>query len=316
MRKRGGHFLESIVVIKDVTKVIKGRTIIDNVSFEVNKGEVFGFLGPNGAGKTTTIRMIVGLIDITSGDILIGGKSIKTNFEDAVRHVGAIVENPEMYKFLSGYQNLIHYARMVKGITKEKINETVKLVGLSDRVHDKVKTYSLGMRQRLGLAQCLLHDPKVLILDEPTNGLDPAGIREIRDYIRLLAREKNMAVIVSSHILSEMEMMCDRIGIIQNGQLIDVQLVQEFVHSNNASFEFEVIPSDKALNLVKLNFPTILVSPSRNGITLELPKESVPALVKSFVDEDIKVFGIKEVSKTLEDRFLEVTAQKEGIDHD
>ncbi|WHX99428.1 ABC transporter ATP-binding protein [Neobacillus sp. DY30] len=308
--------MESIVVIKDVTKVIKGRTIIDNVSFEVNKGEVFGFLGPNGAGKTTTIRMIVGLIDITSGDILIGGKSIKTNFEDAVRHVGAIVENPEMYKFLSGYQNLIHYARMVKGITKEKINETVKLVGLSDRVHDKVKTYSLGMRQRLGLAQCLLHDPKVLILDEPTNGLDPAGIREIRDYIRLLAREKNMAVIVSSHILSEMEMMCDRIGIIQNGQLIDVQLVQEFVHSNNASFEFEVIPSDKALNLVKLNFPTILVSPSRNGITLELPKESVPALVKSFVDEDIKVFGIKEVSKTLEDRFLEVTAQKEGIDHD
>jgi ABC-2 type transport system ATP-binding protein len=310
--ERGGSFLESIVVIKDVTKVIKGRTIIDNISFEVNKGEVFGFLGPNGAGKTTTIRMIVGLIDITSGDILIGGKSIKTNFEDAVRHVGAIVENPEMYKFLSGYQNLIHYARMVKGITKEKIDETVKLVGLSDRIHDKVKTYSLGMRQRLGLAQCLLHDPKVLILDEPTNGLDPAGMREIRDYIRLLAREKNMAVIVSSHILSEMEMMCDRIGIIQNGQLIDVQLVQEFVHGNNASFEFEVIPSEKALTLVKSNFTTIPVTSSRNGITLELPKENVPAMVKLFVEEDIQVFGIKEVSKTLEDRFLEVTADKEA----
>jgi ABC-2 type transport system ATP-binding protein len=310
--ERGGSFLESIVVIKDVTKVIKGRTIIDNISFEVNKGEVFGFLGPNGAGKTTTIRMIVGLIDITSGDILIGGKSIKTNFEDAVRHVGAIVENPEMYKFLSGYQNLIHYARMVKGITKEKIDETVKLVGLSDRIHDKVKTYSLGMRQRLGLAQCLLHDPQVLILDEPTNGLDPAGMREIRDYIRLLAREKNMAVIVSSHILSEMEMMCDRIGIIQNGQLIDVQLVQEFVHGNNASFEFEVIPSEKALTLVKSNFTTIPVTSSRNGITLELPKENVPAMVKLFVEEDIQVFGIKEVSKTLEDRFLEVTADKEA----
>jgi ABC-2 type transport system ATP-binding protein len=312
LMERGGIFLESIVVIKDVTKVIKGRTIIDNISFEVNKGEVFGFLGPNGAGKTTTIRMIVGLIDITSGDIMIGGKSIKTNFEDAVRHVGAIVENPEMYKFLSGYQNLIHYARMVKGVTKEKIDETVKLVGLSDRIHDKVKTYSLGMRQRLGLAQCLLHDPSVLILDEPTNGLDPAGIREIRDYIRLLAREKNMAVIVSSHILSEMEMMCDRIGIIQNGQLIDVQLVQEFVHSSSASFEFEVIPSEKAVTLVKSNFPDIPVTSSRNGITLELTKEVVPELVKMFVEEDIQVFGIKEVSKTLEDRFLEVTADKGG----
>jgi ABC-2 type transport system ATP-binding protein len=314
--ERGGFYLESIVAIKDVTKVIKGRTIIDNISFEVNKGEVFGFLGPNGAGKTTTIRMIVGLIDITSGDIMIGGKSIKKNFEDAVRHVGAIVENPEMYKFLSGYQNLIHYARMVKGVTKEKIDETVKLVGLSDRIHDKVKTYSLGMRQRLGLAQCLLHDPSVLILDEPTNGLDPAGIREIRDYIRLLAREKNMAVIVSSHILSEMEMMCDRIGIIQNGQLIDVQLVQEFVHSSSASFEFEVIPSEKAVALVKANFPDIPVTSSRNGITLELTKEVVPALVKMFVEEDIQVFGIKEVSKTLEDRFLEVTADKGVIDHD
>ncbi|MEH7273629.1 ABC transporter ATP-binding protein [Neobacillus vireti] len=308
--------MESIVVIKDLTKVIKGRTIIDNISFNVNKGEVFGFLGPNGAGKTTTIRMIVGLMSITSGDITIGGASIKTKFEDAVRHVGAIVENPEMYKFLSGYQNLVHYARMVKGISKEKIDETVKLVGLSDRIHDKVKTYSLGMRQRLGLAQCLLHDPKVLILDEPTNGLDPAGIREIRDYIRLLAREKGMAVIVSSHILSEMEMMCDRIGIIQNGRLIDVQMVQEFVHSNTASFEFETIPSEKALDLVKAKFPNVPAASSRNGITLELPKKEVPEMVKLFVEEDIQVFGIKEVSKTLEDRFLEVTSDKGAPDHD
>ena len=316
LRERGGDFLESIVVIKDVTKVIKGRTIIDNISFEVNKGEVFGFLGPNGAGKTTTIRMIVGLMGITSGDITIGGSSIKTKFEDAVQHVGAIVENPEMYKFLSGYQNLVHYARMVKGISKEKINETVKLVGLSDRIHDKVKTYSLGMRQRLGLAQCLLHDPKVLILDEPTNGLDPAGIREIRDYIRLLAREKGMAVIVSSHILSEMEMMCDRIGIIQEGRLIDVQLVQEFVHGNTASFEFEIIPSEKAMTLLKTNYPTIAATNSRNGITVELPKKEVPAIVKMFVEEDIQLFGIREVTKTLEDRFLEVTSDKGALKHD
>jgi ABC-2 type transport system ATP-binding protein len=305
--------LETIVELKDVTKVIKGRTIIDNISFKVNKGEVFGFLGPNGAGKTTTIRMIVGLMGITSGDIIIGQSSIKTDFENAVGHVGAIVENPEMYKFLTGYQNLVHYARMAKGITKEKIAETVELVGLTDRINDKVKTYSLGMRQRLGLAQCLLHDPKVLILDEPTNGLDPAGIREIRDYIRLLAREKSMAVIVSSHLLSEMEMMCDRIGIIQNGQLIDVQLVKEFVHGTETTYELEVVPSDKALLIVQNHYSSIRANRSRNGISVKLSKEEIPNLVKAFVAEDIQVYGIKEVAKTLEDRFLEVTAEKEAV---
>lgn len=307
--------MESIVELKNVTKVIKGRTIIDDISFQVYKGEVFGFLGPNGAGKTTTIRMIVGLMGITSGDIIIGGSSIKTQFEDAVRHVGAIVENPEMYKFLTGYQNLIHYARMAKGITKEKIAEVVELVGLSDRIHDKVKTYSLGMRQRLGLAQCLLHDPEVLILDEPTNGLDPAGIREIRDYVRLLAREKNMAVIVSSHLLSEMEMMCDRIGIIQNGQLIDVQQVKEFIQGNETFHELEVIPSETALSIVQANFPNAEANLSRNGISVSLSKEEIPNLVKILVEEDIKIFGIKETAKTLEDRFLEVTKEKEAEAH-
>ncbi len=303
--------METIVELKDVTKVIKGRTIIDNISFQVNKGEVFGFLGPNGAGKTTTIRMIVGLMGITSGDITVGGSSIKSNFEDAVRHIGAIVENPEMYKFLTGYQNLIHYARMSKGISKEKIDETVELVGLTERIHDKVKTYSLGMRQRLGLAQCLLHDPQVLILDEPTNGLDPAGIREIRDYVRLLAREKNLAVIVSSHLLSEMEMMCDRIGIIQNGRLIDVQLVHELVHgATEMTYEMEVVPSDKALALIETHYPNVRANRSRNGITVELPKEEIPNLVKKFISEDIQVFEIKEVAKTLEDRFLELTTEK------
>ncbi|MFL6516973.1 MAG: ABC transporter ATP-binding protein, partial [Bacillus sp. (in: firmicutes)] len=262
-------------------------------------------------GKTTTIRMIVGLMGITSGDITVGGSSIKNNFEDAVRHIGAIVENPEMYKFLTGYQNLVHYARMSKGISKEKIAETVELVGLTDRINDKVKTYSLGMRQRLGLAQCLLHDPHVLILDEPTNGLDPAGIREIRDYVRLLAREKNLAVIVSSHLLSEMEMMCDRIGIIQNGRLIDVQLVQELVHgASEMTYELEVVPTDKALNLIAVHYPNVRANRSRNGLTVELPKEQIPSLIKTFVTEDIQVFAIKEVAKTLEDRFLELTTEK------
>lgn len=307
--------MEPIVELKNVTKVIKGRTIIDDISFQVHKGEVFGFLGPNGAGKTTTIRMMVGLMAITSGDILIGGSSIKTDFEKAVRQIGAIVENPEMYKFLTGYQNLIHYSRMTTGIPKEKIVETIELVGLTNRINDKVRTYSLGMRQRLGLAQCLLHDPDVLILDEPTNGLDPAGIREIRDHIRLLAREKNMAVIVSSHMLSEMEMMCDRIGIIQDGKLIDVQHIKEFVNGKEAVFELEVTPGKKAITIVQTSYPNIRTSLSKNGVSVELPKEEIPNLVKLLVAEDVQIFGIKEVSKTLEDRFLEVTTEKGAPSH-
>jgi ABC-2 type transport system ATP-binding protein len=302
--------LEPIVKIENVSKTIKGRTIIDSLSFSVYKGEVFGFLGPNGAGKTTTIRMMVGLMKITSGDIKVAGWSIQQNFEKAVRTIGAIVENPEMYKFLTGYQNLRQYARMAKGITEEKIDEIVELVGLTDRIHDKVKTYSLGMRQRLGLAQCLLHDPEVLILDEPTNGLDPAGIREIRDYIRMLAKEKQMAVIVSSHLLSEMEMMCDRIGIIQNGKLIDIQQVHEFIQGDKASYELEVTPVEKAIDLLQAIKPVRIIN--KEAMTITILKSSVPDVIKQLVHADIQVYSVKEQTKSLEDRFLEVTNRKEG----
>ncbi|KON86935.1 bacitracin ABC transporter ATP-binding protein [Sporosarcina globispora] len=304
--------MDTLVEIQDVTKVIKGRTIIDSVSFEVKKGEVFGFLGPNGAGKTTTIRMLVGLIGITSGDIKILGSSIKTDFEKAVSHIGAIVENPEMYKFLSGYQNLVHYARMSKGVTKEKIDQTVELVGLTDRIHDKVRTYSLGMRQRLGLAQCLLHDPKILILDEPTNGLDPAGIREIRDHLRMLAREREMAVIVSSHLLSEMEMMCDRIGIIQNGKLIDVQHISDFVQGKEKVYQVEVDDPEKANRILKAAQPELPIQLTENSVILPLVRDGIPEMVKEFVRADIKIFAVREVTKSLEDRFLEVTDYKGG----
>ena len=307
--------MKPILEIQNVTKTIKGRKIIDSLSFDVNKGEVFGFLGPNGAGKTTTIRMIVGLIGITSGDIKILGDSIKTDFEKAVSHIGAIVENPEMYKFMSGYQNLLHFSRMSKGISRKKIDETVELVGLTDRIHDKVKTYSLGMRQRLGLAQCLLHDPKVLILDEPTNGLDPAGIREIRDHLRMLAREKGMAVIVSSHMLSEMEMMCDRIGIIQSGKLVEGQQINDFVNGNDIIYEFEVTERKEVQRLLRELYPSIKPADTNAGVALPLKKENVPTIVKLLVEHEIQIYGIKEVTKTLEDRFLEVTSNKEEEVH-
>ena len=314
-KDKGVKKMAGVVEIQNVSKIIKGKTIIDSLSFEVNRGEVFGFLGPNGAGKTTTIRMIVGLMGISSGDIKISGFSVKNDFEKAVSQVGAIVENPELYKFMSGYQNLLQFARMSKGVSKEKIDEVVELVGLTDRIHDKVKTYSLGMRQRLGLAQSLLDDPKVLILDEPTNGLDPAGIREIRDHLRMLAREKGMAVIVSSHLLSEMEMMCDRIGIIQNGKLVDVQLVEDFVNDAEKTYEIEVSPKQKAKESLQKIFPNLTLQFTENGISAPLKKEEIPYVVRELVAAEVQIYGIKEITKSLEDRFLEVTEKKEDAVH-
>ena len=306
--------LEPIVQIRDLTKVIGKKTIIDHLSFDVYPGEVFGFLGPNGAGKTTTIRMMVGLMKLTEGEVLIDGSSIKTDFEDAIVKIGAIVENPEMYKFLSGYQNLIHYSRMMKGITKDRINEVIKLVGLESRINDKVKGYSLGMRQRLGLAQALLHRPKLLILDEPTNGLDPAGIREIRQYLRTLAREENVAVIVSSHLLSEIELMCDRVGIIQGGKMVDVQKVNDFINKDKAVMvSFEVDPLEHALKLIGTSFPEHEIRQDNDKLIMKVEREHIPDVTAKFVEKGIRVYGIQTSVKTLEDVFLEVTGGEQVV---
>lgn len=298
--------METVVELKNVSKVIRRRKIIDDLTFTVNKGEIYGFLGPNGAGKTTTIRMIVGLIGITSGEIKVCGKDVKKEFEDAIANVGAIVENPELYKFLTGYQNLEQAARLFK-VSKEKMDEVIELVGLTERIHDKVRTYSLGMRQRLGIAQSLLHDPKVLILDEPTNGLDPAGIREIRDYLKILAREKGLAIIVSSHLLSEMEMMCDRFAIIQKGKLINVQDVQLTSETDKQLYVCKVNDNELAQKILREKEYTVNIH--EGNLVIELEKDEVPKMIRILVDGNILIYEVKMSSKSLEDRFLEMTRE-------
>lgn len=299
---------EPIVKLQNVSKRIGAKTIIDKLSFDVPRGEVFGFLGPNGAGKTTTIRMMVGLMSITEGEVFIGGHSIQTHFEKAIKQVGAIVENPEMYNYLSGWNNLVHYARMVPGITKHRIQEVVALMGLENRIHDKVKTYSLGMRQRLGVAQAVLHKPALLILDEPTNGLDPAGIRELRDYLRRLAHEESVTVIVSSHLLSEMELMCDRVAIIQNGRLVDVRLTKELVENGGrSSVVFEVSDTELAHQVLTQSNGEFPAELQKEGIVLELHREEVAEVTALLVHAGVKIYGIKPITKSLEDRFLEMT---------
>jgi ABC-2 type transport system ATP-binding protein len=297
--------------VKALTKTIGKKTIVDDVSFQVERGEIFGLLGPNGAGKTTIIRMIVSLINRTGGTVLINGHDLDDSFTEAMNELGAIVENPEFYKYLSGYKNLRHYARMaLSDISEERINEVTELVGLENAINDKVRTYSLGMRQRLGVAQAILHKPSILILDEPTNGLDPQGIREFRDYLRLLASQ-GTSVLVSSHLLSEMQLMCDRFAIIEKGKLIHISSM----HDNETSEEkkvntIEVELSNPALasKLLSEHMTGVKVTLSKGTrLTLSVRKEQIPMINKLFVENDIDVFEILNVKATLEDRFLEIT---------
>ncbi|KGR91580.1 bacitracin ABC transporter ATP-binding protein [Ureibacillus massiliensis 4400831 = CIP 108448 = CCUG 49529] len=287
-----------IVQVKNLNKTIKGKHIIKSVNLDFYAGQITGFLGPNGAGKTTTIRMMTGLMYPTSGEVIINGKSLQQNFEQAISHVGVIVENPEMYKYMSGYKNLQHFARM-HNVPKSRIDEVVEQVGLQNRIHEKVKTYSLGMRQRLGLAQAMLHRPKFLILDEPTNGLDPAGIREFRMYLRRIAEEDNVAIVVSSHLLSEIELMVDRIAVIQNGEIIDIRELKEETVSE---YYIEVGQKEQFASFAGEN-----AKPQNEGFVVTITKEDVPKFVRRMVEAGIDVYTIQPITKRLEDQFIELT---------
>ncbi|ANS73392.1 bacitracin ABC transporter ATP-binding protein [Paenibacillus yonginensis] len=292
---------QPVVRIKGVSKKIGSKTLIDNLNLEIPAGQVYGFLGPNGAGKTTTIRMMVGLMSISQGDIYVGDSSVKEDFEGAMKQIGAIVENPEMYKFLTGYQNLLHYARMSPGVTKARIDEAVARVGLTNRIHEKVKTYSLGMRQRLGVAQAILHRPKLLVLDEPTNGLDPQGIRELRDYLRELAHQEGTTVFVSSHLLAEMELMCDTVAVIKQGKLVDVKSLRENAETSKQETAFEVDKPEAAAAIAgagRLEGSLLIVTAD---------KEEVAELNARLATAGIRIYGIRTLTRSLEDQFLEMT---------
>lgn len=301
--------MEAIKLI-NLSKKIGKKEIIKDLNFEINPGEVFGFIGPNGAGKTTTIRMIVGLMSITEGDVQIFGKSIKKNYAEAVGRVGAIVENPEMYPFMTGRQNLKHFARMIPGIKKDRIEEVIALVGLEQVINQKAGRYSLGMRQRLGIAQALLHSPSVLILDEPTNGLDPAGIREIRQYIRKLADEENVAVVISSHLLSEIELMCDRIGIIKNGELVATQDVKASMGDDTKlrQVQMEVSANAEAIALIKEKFD-IDAEEAGHFIAFQILKENIPNVIQTLVAHDILIYQVEASRTTLEDKFFDLIGE-------
>ncbi|HAC5848323.1 TPA: ABC transporter ATP-binding protein [Listeria monocytogenes] len=293
---------ERALQVTNLHKKIRKREIIKGISFEVMPGEIFGFLGPNGAGKTTTIRMIVGLIKPTSGTILIGDKDIRKNFTEAMRGLGSIVENPEFYTFLTGQENLAYFARMDSSIKKERIQEVTELVGLEKRINDRVSTYSLGMRQRLGIAQALLSNPKLLILDEPTNGLDPSGIHEMRDFIRALARNEGISVLVSSHLLSEIELLCDRVAIMTDGTIIKTDQVAHLL-SSRAQLRWRVTPIEQAKAFLE---SVTEVEVDGEYLVTAMNEESAE-WNEQLVAKGIKVHEIDKRKPSLEDLFLELT---------
>ncbi|PDY47061.1 ABC transporter ATP-binding protein [Bacillus pseudomycoides] len=299
---------QSIVRVEQLTKRIGSKTLVENISFEVKKGEVVGLLGPNGAGKTTLMRMMVGMIRMTEGEVWIDGQSVKQKFESTAAKIGAVIENPEFYPFLSGYENLTYFGRMNGNVTEDRIDEVVQLLGMGQVIDRKVKAYSLGMRQRLGIAQALIHNPDVLILDEPTNGLDPNGIHEMRMYIKKIAHEQGKAVLVSSHLLSEVELMCDRVIIIQHGKYVATQNIKQAESLEMETIHIRVDDVKQAADLLTYD---VLIQD--NELILTLENEEIPNVIRTLTEKGIRIYRVYEERKTLEEKFLELTGGKDIV---
>lgn len=293
---------ELILKCDKLNKSFGKKKILKDVSFELYEGDILGFIGPNGAGKTTTIKMILGLQSIDSGNVLINGYDIKKDFEKAIESVGTIVENPDLYMYLTGYENLKLVANMYKNIDKNRIDEVVKIVKLEQRINDKVSKYSLGMRQRLGIAQAILHKPNLLILDEPTNGLDPEGIKELREIIKNLALKENVGVLISSHNLSELESFCNKVVMIKNGKIIDKNNLSD-VKKIEHSYIIEVDNINNIKNIIDLEIYSI----NSNTFKINIDKENIPLIIKKLVDNNINIYMVKEETISLEDAFLKKT---------
>ena len=301
---------KNILLVDKVSKVINKKSVVKDVSFSIDEGEVLGFLGPNGAGKSTTLRMIVGLSKPTSGRIEICGNSIAEHYIKAMSNIGCIIEGPDLYNYMSGMDNLKMLASMNKGINEKQIYDIVELVGLKNRIKDKVNTYSLGMKQRLGLAQSLMNNPKLLILDEPTNGLDPSGINEFRNIVKTLAKEKNISVLVSSHLMSEIELMCDKVSIIKNGSILKNSMVKELLNTKEVFWILD--DNEKGKEILK---DTWKIDSQIFGEKLEaeLDLSKISEINNSFFKKGLMIKFVANKNKTLEDLFLRLTEGNEII---
>ncbi len=295
--------MKKLLECQNLYKSFGKKQILKDVSFEIDEGDILAFIGPNGSGKTTTIKLILGLQNIDKGKVTINGFDIEKDFVKSIEKVGAIVENPDTYMYLTGWQNLKLTANLYKDITDEKIKEIVKLVELEGRINDKVSKYSLGMRQRLGIARALINEPNVLILDEPTNGLDPEGIKDLRNLLKKLAKE-GLGILISSHNLAELESFCNKVLIIDNGTIIETSEVKEFKNNGN-KYTFNV-SNTKDLDIEGIYEVT------KNKFSYNGEKEDIANIIKTLVKKNIDVYEVKMEELTLEEAFLKKTGGKKN----
>ena len=300
---------ENVIEISGLTKRFKEVLAVDELSFQVHKGDVFGFLGPNGAGKSTTIRMILSLISPTSGKIKVFGKPLTENRKEILSNVGAIVEKPDFYLYLPAIKNLEILAKISgKEVSQNRIFELLELVGLKNRAKSKVKTYSHGMKQRLGIAQALLHNPELIVLDEPTTGLDPHGMKEIRDLIIRLSKEEKKTIFLSSHILSEIELVANRMIIINKGSKIVEGEVSKLLNTNSVKVTVEVDNSEQAVKVLENTiWYKSIESITENKLSVNLEQKDIPTLNKYLIEKGVMVNALVPV-RSLEDYFLNITS--------
>lgn len=278
----------------NVSKKVKNFQILNNVSFELGRGEIVGLIGPNGAGKTSIMKILVGLTRKYTGDVDLSG----------VRDIGSMIETPNFYPYNTGYQNLMYFARL-NGVREKKVVELLELLGLIDAANKNVKAYSLGMRQRLGIAQALLKDPDVLVLDEPTNGLDPEGIYEVREYIRKIANEKNITVLISSHLLGELEKMCDRAIMIKKGEVIQFMDFHNDMKKKQITFVIESLDTEATQKILKENGYHV-VSQNEQEVRIRIGANEKNDVAKLLASHNVVMTGLYEACETLEDTFLEL----------
>ena len=299
--------MEPIIAVKNLLKNFDDIAAVNDLSFSVNEGDVYGFLGQNGAGKSTTIRMLLTLIKPSGGEIKIFGKELHTNRHNILQQTGAIIERPDMYKYLSAFDNLSIFAKMSGIKTSRKlIMDQLAMVGLADRSNSKVKTYSQGMKQRLGIAIALVHDPKLIILDEPTNGLDPQGIADMRNLILQLSWEMGKTVLVSSHLLSEIELIANRMLIIHKGKKIAEGTVSELLDPSNTLVQLETTDDTATLNKLQNTAWASKAKAAKDHVKLTINKNEIPALVSKLTEMGVSIIAIKP-RHSLEDYFLSLT---------
>ena len=307
--------MSSIIKVNNLSKCFSDLIAVDGLSFSVEEGDVYGFLGQNGAGKSTTIRMLLTLIEPTDGEIEIFGMNLRSHRKEILRKVGAVIERPDLYKYLTAFENISLFAKMsgIK-ITRKQLLEHLDQVGLAERAHSKVKTYSLGMKQRLGIAVALVNNPQLVILDEPTNGLDPQGIADVRNLILHLSKNQKRTVFVSSHLLSEIELIANRMLIIDRGKKIVEGNVEELFNTAEMIVELQTINPDKTSDAIKNSlWKKYFSKQQQETIILKMDKKDIPSFNHFLVTNNVDVLSIKPVH-SLENYFLSLTSANQHVE--